>query len=65
MQRDEKKKKRKKGKSKSKVQIENSISISIMDDINIPKTRWEALADVVSRLKASGLKTVGKTLKRS
>ena len=64
-QRDEKKKERKYGKSKSKVQIENSISISIMDDINIPKTRWEALADVVSRLKASGLKTVGKTLKRS
>ena len=58
--RSEGKEKRKKRKRKSKVQIVKSISISMMDEDENPKTRWEVLAEVVSRLKAPGLKTLGR-----
>ena len=32
----------------------------MMDEDENPKTRWEVLAEVVSRLKAPGLKTLGR-----
>ena len=43
---------------KSEVQIVKPIS-SLIENEN-PKTRWEEFADVVSRWKAPGLKTIGR-----
>ena len=45
---------------KSDVQIVNSISISVMEENENLKTRLEVLAEVVSKLKAPGLKTLGR-----
>ena len=48
---------------KSDVQIVKSISTVI--EIENPKTRWEEFADIVSRWKAPGLKTLGRLLTSS
>ena len=59
--RSEKKEKRKKRKRKSKVQIVNSISISMMEENENPEIRSaRLLAKVMSKLKAPGLKTLGR-----
>ena len=58
-ERTQKRKKKKKGrKGKSNVQIVRSISR--VDENESPKTWLEVLAGLVSRLKAPGLKTIGK-----
>ena len=59
----EKRKKKKKGKRKSNGQIVKSISL--VDENESPKTRWEELADIASRWKAPGLKTLGRLLTSS
>ena len=48
---------------KSDVQIVKPIS-TVIENEN-PKTRWEEFADIVSRWKAPGLKTLGRLLTSS
>ena len=59
-QRVEEKEKRKKRKRTPKIQTVDSIAISMMDEDENPKTRWEVLVGIVSRLKVPGLKTLGR-----